>query len=93
MHEVCLTVRPAPVVECHTDNVSGIFNYDVGIMPYRRPVNIVVGRPIKTKMAKSPDPAYVDELHKQYIDELLHLWSEWKDTFAPDRKNELQIIE
>ena len=62
-------------------------------MPYRRPVNIVVGRPISTIQSKKPEPEYVNKLHKEYTDELLHMWEEWKDTFAADRKAELEIVE
>ena len=62
-------------------------------MPYRRPINIVVGRPIEILQAASPDPAYVDRIHEQYVDELLRLWDEWKETFARHREGELEIVE
>lgn len=62
-------------------------------MPYRRPINIVVGRPIQTMHSKSPSPEYVDRLHQEYQDELLYMWDEWKDVFARQRKDELQVIE
>ena len=29
-------------------------------MPYRRPINVVVGHPILIQQNKNPDPAYVD---------------------------------
>ncbi|CAI6341880.1 unnamed protein product [Periconia digitata] len=74
-------------------HARGIFNYDVGMMPYRRPMNIVVGRPIRVEQAKNPDKQYVDSVHKQYIDELLRLWNEHKDEFAPRRTEDLDIIE
>ncbi|KAF2156860.1 DAGAT-domain-containing protein [Myriangium duriaei CBS 260.36] len=63
-------------------HARGIFNYDVGLLPYRRPVNIVVGRPINVEQQKSPDPAYVDMIHQRYTDELLGIFDEWKDQFA-----------
>lgn len=74
-------------------HARGVFNYDVGMMPYRRPINIVVGRPIQTIQSKTPDPAYVDELHTKYVEELQRIWDDWKDTFARDRKGELEIVE
>ena len=74
-------------------HARGIFNYDVGLMPYRRPMNIVVGRPIKVQQVKNPDKAYVDKVHREYIDELLRLWDQHKDEFAPQRTEELTIIE
>lgn len=63
------------------------------MMPYRRPVNIVVGRPIRIMQSKAPDPAYVDEIHKKYVDELVRIWEDWKDTFARHRQSELEIVE
>ena len=74
-------------------HARGVFNYDVGMMPYRRPLNVVVGRPIKVGRQEAPDGAYVDELHGQYVRELERIWDEWKDQFARDRRGELEIVE
>lgn len=66
-------------------------------MPYRRPVNVVVGRPIKiiTQGGKdgAVDPEYLDQVHREYISELMRLWNSHKDTFAKDRDGELEIVE
>ncbi|CAK7227303.1 diacylglycerol O-acyltransferase 1 [Sporothrix eucalyptigena] len=72
----------------------GIFNYDYGLMPYRHPLNIVVGRPIPVQKAESEtlDPAEVDRLHELYCDELRRLWDTYKDQYAPDRVEEMQIL-
>ena len=95
MHEV------SPFPNLHAPNVPtitnacgfiGVFNYDVGLLPYRRPVNVVVGRPIPIMQSAIPDPAYVDEMHAKYVEELMRLWEEWKDTFARGRKGELEIV-
>jgi 2-acylglycerol O-acyltransferase 2 len=74
-------------------HARGVFNYDVGMMPYRRPINIVVGKPIRVAQDEHPDKRYVDEVHEQYIEELMTIWRDFKDTFAKDRTSELQIIE
>lgn len=74
-------------------HARGVFNYDVGLLPYRRPLNVVVGRPISVEKQANPDEKYVDKVHEQYMDELLRLWDEWKDDFAPERTEELQIVE
>ena len=86
-------------------HARGVFNYDVGLMPYRRPLDVVVGRPIKVVqqgggsekgkgMGKGVvDEAYVDEIHALYVKELERIWEEWKDTFAAERTEELQILE
>lgn len=74
-------------------HARGVFNYDVGLMPYRRPLNIVVGRPIKVTQNPKPAQEEVDRLHEEYVTELERLWDQWKDDFAPNRKGELQIVE
>ncbi|KAJ9626453.1 diacylglycerol O-acyltransferase 1 [Taxawa tesnikishii (nom. ined.)] len=74
-------------------HARGVFNYDVGMMPYRRPLNIVVGKPIMVERQERPDQAYVDEIHAQYVQELKRIWDEWKDVFAKRRTGELEIVE
>ncbi|ETS87500.1 hypothetical protein PFICI_01328 [Pestalotiopsis fici W106-1] len=70
----------------------GIFNYDVGLMPYRHPLNIVVGAPIKVQQYKRIDDQEIDRLHELYVEELMKLWNRYKDEFLPDRKEELEIL-
>ncbi|KAG6361975.1 hypothetical protein INS49_010204 [Diaporthe citri] len=70
----------------------GIFNYDVGMMPYRRPLNIVVGRPIKVVQADNPDNVEVDRLHDLYVEELRAIWDRYKDEFAKDRVGEMEFL-
>jgi 2-acylglycerol O-acyltransferase 2 len=74
-------------------HARGVFNYDVGLMPYRRPLNIVVGRPIKVAQNPKPGQEEIDRLHEEYVTELERLWDQLKDDFAPNRKDELQIVE
>lgn len=78
-------------------HARGIFNYDMGMMPYRQPVNIVVGRPINVVQQggkdNKVDEKYLDQVHAKYVDELVRLWDGYKDTFAKDRKGELEILE
>jgi len=62
-------------------------------MPYRRPINIVVGKPIPIVQSRSPDPAYVDQIHDRYVAELVRIWDDWKETFARHRSSELEIVE
>ncbi|KAF1984546.1 DAGAT-domain-containing protein [Aulographum hederae CBS 113979] len=74
-------------------HARGVFNYDVGLMPYRRSLDIVVGKPIMVKQDKNPNPEYVDEIHAKYMQELLNIWEAHKDAFAKDRTTELEIVE
>lgn len=70
----------------------GIFNYDVGFMPYRRPLNIVVGRPIKVKQTQDIAESEVNRLHSEYVAEVQNLWAQYKDRFAKNAESELKIL-
>lgn len=71
----------------------GIFNYDVGLMPYRRPLNIVVGKPIPVVQASNPDNTEINRLHDLYVEELQKIWDRYKDEFAGHRKEEMQFMD
>ncbi|GAB1191476.1 hypothetical protein APSETT444_000655 [Aspergillus pseudonomiae] len=76
-------------------HARGVFNYDVGLMPYRRPLNIVVGCPIQVIQQQNRDKIdddYIDYLHAKYVQELARLWEQWKDVYAKDRTSELEIV-
>jgi len=78
-------------------HARGIFNYDVGLLPYRRPVNVVVGRPIKIIQQGGKDgkveEAYLDQVHAEYVEELKRIWDTYKDVFAKGRHGEMEIME
>ncbi|KAJ5583834.1 hypothetical protein N7450_006498 [Penicillium hetheringtonii] len=86
IHKIQMLVKQTMGFTIPLFHARGVFNYDVGLMPYRRPLNIVVGRPIPI------GDEYIDELHSRYVEELQRLWDQWKDVYAKDRKGELEII-
>ncbi|KAE8231640.1 hypothetical protein CF326_g3342 [Tilletia indica] len=71
----------------------GIFNYTIGLMPYRHPIVSVVGRPIHCERNPNPTKAELEEVQRLYIIELMNLWETWKDAYAANRTKELTIIE
>lgn len=93
IHKMQLVVKKVLGFTVPLFHARGVFNYDVGMMPYRRPLNVVVGRPIKVEQSPKPADSYVDELHGLYVKELERIWEEWKDEFASERTGELQIVE
>ncbi|KAA8895764.1 diacylglycerol O-acyltransferas-like protein 2B [Sphaerosporella brunnea] len=98
-HRMQMAVKKAFGFTIPLIHARGVFNYDVGLMPYRHEVNTVVGAPIfpLKPCAGEPTDEEVAEFQKRYIEELMKLWDEWKDVFAKDRRpgpeGELQIIE
>ncbi|KAL2834523.1 diacylglycerol acyltransferase-domain-containing protein [Aspergillus cavernicola] len=75
-------------------HARGVFNYDVGLMPYRHPLNIVVGRPIQVVQQQDRnkiDDAYINQLHSEYVRELERLWEEWRDVYAKG-SSDIEIV-
>ncbi|BEJ15231.1 hypothetical protein CspHIS471_0409980 [Cutaneotrichosporon sp. HIS471] len=70
-----------------------VFTYNYGLMPYRRPVTVVVGSPIAVKQIDKPTDEEVQAVHKEYIEALLALWDKYKDKYAKDRKSELKLVD
>ncbi|KAL1921570.1 uncharacterized protein VTP21DRAFT_11286 [Calcarisporiella thermophila] len=71
----------------------GIFNYDYGLLPHRRPIVVVYGKPIPTQKKTNITADDIAELQEQYIDALKEIWEKYKDTYAPNRIKELTIVE
>ncbi|KLT44580.1 diacylglycerol acyltransferase [Cutaneotrichosporon oleaginosum] len=70
----------------------GVFTYNYGLMPHRRPVTVVVGAPIPVKQIEKPTDEEVQAVHNQYIEALQALWDKHKDEYAKDRKSELKLV-
>lgn len=62
-------------------HARGIFNYDVGILPYRRPINIVVGRPVLVPHKDHPSSEELVHYQNLYIEELQRLFDENKEKY------------
>lgn len=93
IHKVQLVIKKVLGFTVPLFHARGVFNYDYGLMPYRRPVNVVVGRPIKVQQAAKPEDDYINEIHSLYVKELERIWEEWRDEFASERTSELEIVE
>ncbi|CAG8540406.1 92_t:CDS:2 [Ambispora leptoticha] len=71
----------------------GLFNYEWGLMPHRRQIVTVVGKPIPVKQNANPTEEEIFELQKQYINGLYEIWNQYKDVYAKNRVNELTLVE
>lgn len=56
----------------------GIFQYSFGLIPYRRPITTVVGKPIEVQQIENPSKEQVDQLHQRYMEELCNLFEAHK---------------
>jgi 2-acylglycerol O-acyltransferase 2 len=93
IHKIQLLVKKILGFTIPLFHARGVFNYDVGLMPYRRPLNVVVGKPIQVVQDDRPSQESIDRVHEEYVTELERMWELWKDEFARDRNEELQILE
>ena len=73
----------------------GIFNYSLGLLPFRKPIYTVIGKPIHIdKPIENPTNEQVNELHAKYVEELIKLFEEYKYLYlksANTNNNELKI--
>jgi len=73
----------------------GSLNYDYGLLPHRRRLRIVGGRPIPTPHVIAQGDAEMDDIkrvHDLYCAELQRLWDENKDVYAKNRTEELKFL-
>lgn len=70
----------------------GVFNYSLGLLPYRHPIVSVVGKPIRVEQNKNPSLDDIEKVQKLYITELTEIWDKYKDVYARNRKREMKLI-
>jgi len=61
----------------------GVFSYGGGLVPHRRPITCVVGKPIHLKKEESFSDERLKEVHQQYMDSLTELFDTYKDIYDP----------
>jgi len=59
----------------------GIFNYDFGFIPFRTPINTVVGAPIDVDLIADPTSEDIDKLHCKYLTAVEELFNAHKDKY------------
>lgn len=52
----------------------GWFQSRIGVMPERKPINVVMGSPIKVTKVVCPSEEEINDLHQQYVKELIRLY-------------------
>lgn len=78
-------------------NSRSIFNYDFGLLPYRRKVDIVVGKPIYitrkfgSNVGDEVTQEEIDYFHSLYIEQLMRLWKDNR-MFCSPTDEELSIV-
>ena len=70
----------------------GVFQYNFGIVPHRKPLTVVVGAPIEVKKVSEPTSEQILELQEKYIEELIALYNKYNPVYG-DTSVELVIGE
>uniref|UniRef100_UPI00398F86C9 2-acylglycerol O-acyltransferase 2 n=1 Tax=Pristiophorus japonicus TaxID=55135 RepID=UPI00398F86C9 len=73
-------------------HARGIFQYSFGLIPYRKPIHTVVGKPIEVEKNENPTLGEIDELHQKYIEELTKLFEEHKTKYKVAEDRHLTFI-
>ncbi|KFR05756.1 2-acylglycerol O-acyltransferase 2 [Opisthocomus hoazin] len=73
-------------------HARGIFQYSFGLLPYRRPICTVVGKPIPVQRKHRPSEEEVDEVHQKYLNELFKLFEEHKAKHNIPEDRHLEFI-
>ncbi|NXS74576.1 MOGT2 acyltransferase, partial [Pandion haliaetus] len=73
-------------------HARGIFQYSFGLVPYRRPICTVVGKPIPVLRKHRPSEEEVDHVHQKYLNELCKLFEEHKAKYNIPEDRHLEFI-
>ncbi|KAK4831303.1 hypothetical protein QYF61_016792 [Mycteria americana] len=73
-------------------HARGIFQYSFGLVPYRRPICTVVGKPIPVLRKHRPSEEEVDRVHQKYLNELCKLFEEHKAKYNIPEDKHLEFI-
>ncbi|NXK34828.1 MOGT2 acyltransferase, partial [Piprites chloris] len=73
-------------------HARGIFQYSFGLMPYRRPICTVVGKPIPVQKKLKPSEEEVDQVHEKYLKELSKLFEDHKAQYNVPADSHLEFI-
>ncbi|NXN95534.1 MOGT2 acyltransferase, partial [Rhinopomastus cyanomelas] len=73
-------------------HARGIFQYSFGLVPYRRPICTVVGKPIPVQKKTKPSEEEVNQVHQKYLDELSRLFEEHKARYNVPEDSHLEFI-
>ena len=57
------------------------FQYDIGMMPFRRPIYVVVGEPINFGKISNPNYEEIGKCHSIYIEKLKILFDKYKSKY------------
>ncbi|XP_078525423.1 2-acylglycerol O-acyltransferase 2-like [Lissotriton helveticus] len=73
-------------------HARGVFQYNFGLLPFRNPINTVVGEPIVVEKTPNPSRESIDQLHKVYLEKLVQLFEANKTRYGVPENKHLNLI-
>ncbi|KAF5299238.1 hypothetical protein FQA39_LY02411 [Lamprigera yunnana] len=71
----------------------GFFQYSFGLIPHRKPIYTIIGRPIELVKIPNPTQEQIDEIHKEFVKQLVALFEEHKHKYlSHPEKSWLNIL-
>ncbi|KAM7538657.1 hypothetical protein Aperf_G00000055959 [Anoplocephala perfoliata] len=64
-----------------------VIPYSPYYIPYRRPITVVIGRPIMCKQTPNPSDQQVNELREEYKKELIQMFKKYRTLYDPTAEN------
>ena len=53
-----------------------------GLLPYRKPIHVVVGKPIEVKRIENPTREEIENMHATYVKELQKLYEKYNPIYG-----------
>lgn len=63
----------------------GIFQYNMGYLPYRKQIVTVIGKPIDVDKTENPTTEEIQTIHDKYINSLQELFEEYKHKYGASK--------
>ena len=60
----------------------GIFQYNYGIVPYRKKITVVVGKPLEVAKVENPSREEIADLHQRYVQAITDLYEEYNPKYG-----------
>uniref|UniRef100_H2ZXY3 Acyltransferase n=1 Tax=Latimeria chalumnae TaxID=7897 RepID=H2ZXY3_LATCH len=73
-------------------HARGVFQYSFGLLPFRKPIFTVVGKPIPIVQNLNPSKEEIEQLHKTYVEQLTKLFEEHKVEYGIAEDKHLTFI-
>ena len=60
----------------------GVFQYNYGLLPRRKKITVVVGKPIHVEKTPEPTREQIAEMHAKYVEALQNLYDEYNPKYG-----------